>query len=133
MALTFAKPQFMTWNGSRVTDHNRGEVSISVERIEKSSRMANGTLRKYIIADKRTFGTDWNKVPSKARYTVDGFWGAEEIERFYNSNPGEFTLYLHYSEGKPEQYRVVMSSFSKTLVKRGLYDMYNVSIEMEEV
>lgn len=134
MAMTFAKPQFMTFDGNRVTDHNRGEVSVSVERIEKANRMVNGTRRAYFVADKRTFGTDWNAVPSKARYAVDGFWAVEEIERFYSANQGEsFTLYLHYSEGKPEEYLVVMTSFSKTLVKRGIYDLYNISVEMEEV
>lgn len=133
MAMTFAKPQFMSFGGNRVTDHNRSEVSIEVERIETQNRMANGTLRKYVVADKRRFSTDWSNVPSKARFTVDGYWGVEEIEKYYQSNPDDFTLYLNYSDGRTDEFRVVLSSFSKTLVKRGAYDMYNMSVEMEEV
>lgn len=133
MAMKFAKPSFMLWEGNAITDHNRGEVEISPERIERSKRMANGTLRKYVVADKRKFSVSWEMVPSKSRYTVDGFWGAEEIESWWNSIPGAFTLTLNYSEGLPVNYEVVMTSFSKTLSKRGLYDMYNVSVELEEV
>lgn len=37
MAMTFAKPRLMRWSNNAVTDHNRGELSIDVERIEKSN------------------------------------------------------------------------------------------------
>lgn len=133
MAMTFAKPQLMSWAGNRISDHNRSELSIAVERIENSKRMANGTMRKYIIADKRTFSTDWSMLPASWRNTVDGFWGAEDIETFYDSNPGVFDLVLNYTDREPERFKVVMSSFSKSLVKRGLYDFFEVSVELEEV
>lgn len=133
MAMKFAKPQLMLWNGNRITDHNRSPLGISVERIEKSSRMANGTMRKYVIADKRTFDISWDDVPSRAIYTVDGFWGVEDIEDFYNVTPGSFTLTLNYGQGIPETYLVVISDFSKELKKRGRYDMYSASVTLEEV
>jgi len=38
-----------TWN--KLTEHNRGALEMSTERIEETKRMANGTLRKYKKAD----------------------------------------------------------------------------------
>lgn len=133
MPLTFSKPQLMTWNGTIVTDHNRSPLSVDVERIERVSRMANGTLRKYVIADKRTFSMSWENVPSKATFTVDGGWGANEIETFYNNNKGAVTLVLRFSDGSTETYTVVLTEFSKELSGRGRYDMYNVNVTLEEV
>lgn len=133
MAMTFAKPQLILLSGNKITDHNRSELAISVERIETATRMANGTMRKYWVADKRKFVTDWTQVPGSYRNTVDGFWGANDIEKFYNEHVGALELQLNYGEGKPELYTVVLSSFSKNLVKRGLFDMYDCSIELEEV
>jgi hypothetical protein len=44
------------WN--KVTEHNRSEFSINVERIEKVVRTSNGTLRKNFVTDKRKFSTE---------------------------------------------------------------------------
>lgn len=133
MAMKFVHPTLMRWNDAKVTDHNRSELGIDVERIERSNRMANGTLRKYWIADKRSFSTSWDMLPARARFTVDGAWGALEMEDFYNSTPGAFDLELNYASQEPENYRVVFKSFSATLVKRGVYDFYEVNVTLEEV
>jgi len=123
----------MEFNNNKVTDHNRQPLSVTVERIESPKRMANGTRRKYVVADKRTFSTSWNELPSSATYTVDGFWGGEELENFYNNNAGEFTLKLTYGDKTQKSFRVMFTSFRKTLSKRGLYDFWELNIEMEEV
>src|SRR5574339_595042 len=102
MPMTFTRPRLMRWNGNAVTDHNRQAMSIEVERIEKKQRMANGTLRKYIVADKRTFATSWTMLPKLSSQTVDGFWGADAIEQFYNTVTGTFSLEL--SDGDAETY-----------------------------
>lgn len=129
----FAKPSLMEWDGNKISDHNRSELSIDIERIEEKNRMANGTMRKYIVADKRTFSVSWDDLPHSAGFTVDGFWGKREMENFYNTIPGAFTLTLHYGDGVEEKYVVMMSKFSADISKRGLYDFWKVSVELEEV
>lgn len=131
--IKFAKNAIMEWNGNKVTDHNRGELGVDVERIESSKRMANGTLRKYVVADKRTFSVSWDDLPHSKAYTVDGFWGGREIEDFYNKNAGVFTLKLTNGDGQAESFEVVFTSFDKEISKRGVYDFWSVSVEMEQV
>lgn len=129
----FIKPQLMEWNGSKISDHNRSEISIDVDRIETSKRMANGTLRKYVVADKRTFSVSWDDLPHDKTYTVDGFWGGREIESFYDNNAGAFILKLTWGDGAIDSYNVVFSNFSKDVTKRGLFDFWNLNCEMTEV
>lgn len=129
----FSKPSLMEWAGHKITDHNRSDLHVSTERIEESTRMANGTLRKYIIADKRTFSVSWQDVPQSAGFTVDGFWGKNEMEAFWNTTPGAFTLRLNYGDGTHLDITVMMSQFDATISKRGAYDFWNVDVEFEEV
>jgi ATP adenylyltransferase/5',5'''-P-1,P-4-tetraphosphate phosphorylase II len=133
MSMTFSRPRLMRWNGNAVTDHNRQSLSIDVERIEKKQRMANGTLRKYIVADKRTFGTSWQMLPKLTTQTVDGYWGADAIEQFYNTVTGSFSLELSDGDTETYTYNVMFSDFSKTVVKRGSVDFWEISVTMEEV
>lgn len=59
-----------TWY--EITDHNRQPMQISTTLIEKESRMANGTMRKFIVSKKDTISTSWENVPSlnKPTYTI---------------------------------------------------------------
>lgn len=123
----------MRWNGNAVTDHNRAELGIDVERIEKKQRMANGTLRKYIIADKRNFSTSWTMLPKLTAQTVDGFWGADAIEQFYNTTTGSFSLELSDGDTETYTYNVMFSDFSKNIVKRGSVDYWEINVTMEQV
>lgn len=132
MIVTFTRPRLMRWNGNAITDHNREALAIDIERIEKKQRMANGTLRKYIVADKRTFSTSWNMLPKVRQQTVDGFWGADDIENFYNTVTGSFSLELSDGDGEVNTYTVMFSDFSKNIVKRGSVDFWEVSVAMEE-
>ena len=36
----------------KLTEHNRQPASIQINRIEKTQRTSNGTMRKFFIADK---------------------------------------------------------------------------------
>jgi hypothetical protein len=123
----------MKWNDNAITEHNRGEVNVSVKRIENSKRMANGTMRKYVIADKREFSVSWNMVPDSSLATVDNKWGGSDIEAFYNTTPGAFTLTLTDGSGVTTDYPVMFTEFSKVLNKRGTYDAWNVDVTLEEV
>lgn len=129
---SFALPSLMTWDGNRITDHNRSALSVSVERIEEATRMANGTMRKYIIADKRTFSTDWTDLPQTSSLTVDGYWGKNDIEAFYNTVPGPFVLKLFMGDGNVEQYTVMLSKYSAEISKRGAFDFWKVNVELTE-
>lgn len=131
--MTFVRPQLMRWNGNTVTDHNRQPLSIDVERIEKKQRMANGTMRKYIVADKRTFATSWTMLPKLSAQTVDGFWGADAIEQFYNTVSGTFSMEIADGDTDTNTYNVMFSDFSKTITKRGSVDFWEINVTMEEV
>lgn len=132
--LVFAKPQGMAWNNNKITDHKRSEISVDTERIESSDRMANGNLRKYVIADKRSFSTSWDDLPDRVAGTVDGFWGGREMLAFYKANAGAFTLRLNYGDNSFENITVVFTEFSYEISKRAsAWDLWQVSVEMEEV
>lgn len=126
------KGSIMLWNTVSITEHNRQPIKVSVERIEKGGRMANGTMRKYFIADKRTWSTSWEQIPDLTSETVDGKWGGNDIENFYNNTPGAFTLGIKTSSGTV-QYTVMFTEFSKEIVKRGRYNAWNIDLTMEEV
>lgn len=132
-ALTFVKPRLMQWNTTSITDHNRSPVSVTIERIERSQRMANGTLRKYVIADKSSFSMSWEDVPRTTANTVDGFLGGEGMKDFWTANQGSFPLKIYYGDGTLKTFTVVFTNFSYTISKRGSYDFWNVSCEMTEV
>jgi hypothetical protein len=132
----------------RVTEHNRAPLSINTERIESSQRMANGTLRKYFIADKLNLSVSWEMVPSFRNETVDGAWGAEDIKNFYESaagrgpfriklNPTVFsTSLIEQSDGAlvdDYTYTVAFTSCDFTVVKRGLQPFWSVNISLEQV
>lgn len=133
MSQTFVKPQLMTWNNNKISDHNRAALDVTVERIEDMKRMANGTMRKYVIADKRTFSTSWDNFPHNAMHTVDGFWGKNEMENFYNTTPGPFTLVLTYGDGTTGTYTVMLTKWDASIEKRGAYDFWKVDVELTEV
>ena len=71
-----------------LSEHNRASATLDVQRIEKTQRMSNGTLRKIHIADKDMLSVSWSALPSYASMTVDGFWGAMNIKEFYELFPG---------------------------------------------
>ena len=85
-----------------LTDHNRQPFDISYEVIEKSSRMADGTMRKFVVAKKKKVGANWTDVPSATgvpfnqrgsanatqglTMTVDGYAGGAWMKSFYEAN-----------------------------------------------
>lgn len=132
--LVFTVKCLMEWNTNKISDHNRAELSVDTQRIETPTRMANGTMRKYVIADKRTFSTSWEDLPHSSDFTVDGFWGGREIETFFKANSGPFNLKLNYGDGTFEIISVVFSSnLNKSIKKRGVYEFWDISVDMVEV
>ena len=132
----------------RVSEHNRAPLSINTNRIEQSTRMANGTTRKYFIADKLNLSASWDMLPSFRNETVDGGWGAEDLKNFYESDAGrgEFRIKINPTVFDPAlvtadagslsddyTYTVVFTSCNFTLIKRGLQPFWSVDISMEQV
>jgi hypothetical protein len=122
------------WN--KITEHNRSDFNISVERIEKITRTSNGTLRKNYVADKKKFSTSWSMLPSYRTLTVDGGWGAEDLRSFYLGDGRQsFNIRLNLaktgsdqSSSGYEEYTVVITNFSAVVVKRGLQPFWNVTL-----
>jgi hypothetical protein len=82
----------VTWY--KLTDHNRQPIDISYNLIESTDRMADGTLRKFIIAKKFVISADWVDLPTLDSNLVDysaseGVYGAKGgawIKAFYEAN-----------------------------------------------
>ena len=74
----------ITWYN--LTDHNRQPITVTPSIIEHASRMANGKMRKYVIASKRTISTSWTNLPSKSSSTVDTNYSSAWLAEFYNAN-----------------------------------------------
>jgi hypothetical protein len=106
-----------------LSDHNRGDISISANRLENKKRMINGHMRSYHIADKVNISFSYNLLPSRSydgdpefdtsgiatvpglsEYTADGGAGGAELLDWYNSNPGSFYIFLSYD--KPQNFTV---------------------------
>jgi hypothetical protein len=102
-----------------LSDHNRGEIDISTERLEQRQRTINGRMRSYHIADKLNFSWSWSLLPSRAFYqnaefdpatgispyqnntqefTADGGAGGVEILDWYQTHKGPFWMYLAYDK-----------------------------------
>jgi hypothetical protein len=138
-----------TW--IKVTDHGRAALSVSVERIEASQRMANGLMRRYVVAKKRSFECSWENLPDKdttflANGTTYGRW----FENFYNTTDGAFLMRLRSGSdiGKTSLVRVdnvglddmgriftvMLTDYTKEILKRGTsFDMWSLSLTLEEV
>lgn len=142
-----------TWY--KLTDHNREPIQIDTELIENQSRMANGSMRKYVISKKDTISTSWSFLPSKTAETVDGNYGASWIESFYKTNanlpihlkviqsgisvdpdlgtaPNDF--YFKSAQQGSKEYSVFITNFSKTISKRTTTaDYVDINIEFTEI
>ena len=131
----------LQWN--KLSEHNRSSFTMDNNRIEQVQRTSNGTLRKFFIADKKTFSVSWDMFPSYRTLTVDGAWGAEDIRNFYDSAAGQgvFKIKVNLSKNgtddtataKAEEYDVVFQNCNFVVVKRGLQPHWTVSINLEEV
>lgn len=138
----YQDPSDTTQSWIKLTEHNRSEIAVGQQRIEQKQRMANGSLRKFFVADKKEFSVSWNMLPGTRIYTVDNQWGALDLIEFYNSSEGQSTFDIRLNFAKSgtsqessgyEQYTVSCTSFNATLIKRGEVPFYNISMSMEQV
>lgn len=130
------KDTIITWQKGDVivkpSDHSRSELSVDIERIGESDRMANARLRKYHVADKRTWSASWTLLPAPDEYVVNGH-GGKSMESFFNNTKGEFQMHISNVDATlDETVNVMFTEFNKSIAKRGAYDMWNVSMSVEE-
>lgn len=101
-----------------LSDDNRGEISMTPQRIEQRQRTINGRMRSYHIADKMQYTWSWTMLPSRAyfqvanfdsegispykdqtgEFTSDGGAGGVAILDWYQSHTGPFWMYLAYDK-----------------------------------
>lgn len=129
-------------NWFQISDHGRDPLQVSIERIENVQRMADGTLRRYVVAKKHTFTCSWSGIPS-----VTGTWLANGqpgsyIENFHDTINGPFYMRLRAGSDRDTTfsaltgtvYQVMITDFSKEIGKRSFpYDFWNLDITLEEV
>lgn len=158
MAYALESGIHVSLNGStwyKLTDHNRQPIDITPELIEAQNRMANGSLRKYVIAQKNKISTSWDFLPTAPTETVDGNYAGAWIESFYKSNIN-LPIYVKIvqSEIDPDAstnsvpfnynfksaltgsktYQVFITNFSKIIRKRtSVSDYVDISIEFTEI
>lgn len=129
-----------TWY--KISDHGRSPLSITVERIESKQRMADGTLRRYVVSKKRTFSCSWDNFPDKTTSFLANGQSGEWMEDFHNTNDGAFHMRLREGSDRDLSLtglngtvlQVMITDFSKEVVKRGVaLDLWNMDITLEEV
>jgi hypothetical protein len=131
-----------TW--TKISEHNRAPINIDVDRIEKTQRMSNGTLRKIWIADKKNISSSWNSLPTYSTLTVDGGMGAQDIRSFYlNKGQGTFKVKISYNAVETRD-EIIVASFTScafSISKRNVrsnstavpQEFWDVSFSLEEV
>jgi len=139
-----------TWY--KLTDHNRQPIHVTYDVVEKTNRMADGTLRRYVVARKHKFTASWSLVPSLTEQTVDykstdsysgkaGAW----MKSFYEANvfvpikvriisAGLTTQNINSTEGFPPDENTYYSSFqAPTDADNPVYTAYITNFDYEVV
>lgn len=142
-----------TWY--KLTDHNREDINVSPELIETEQRMANGRLRKFVVAKKNKISTSWSYLPTKTELTVDGNKGAAWLDALYGSVAG-VPIYVKVTSSGIDApasaqiapsdstfktastgtkvYRVFITSFNNNIMHRTTdCDYVSMSIEFTEI
>lgn len=141
-----------TWYA--LTDHNRSSIDVGNTPIEHAQRMANGRMKKYVIANKRTISTSWSDLPSLSSNTVDLHYSSAWLEAFYKANvfAPVYVKFVHAQDTAPsfgsvpvdstyqssrlasETIQCYITKFDLKVKKRMTsYDYVEMSIEFTEI
>lgn len=136
------RPESTTYNKwVKISDHGRSPLNIRVERIENKQRMANGTLRRYVVTKKRSYSTSWDNIPDEAVDFLANGQPGKWMEQFHDEVNGEFRMRLRAGSDQAvatgdltTEVKVMLTDFSKEVTKRGTaFDLWNIDITLEEV
>lgn len=134
--MNYKENTIMLWDGQKVSDHARSALDVTFDILERRRRMANGTLRKFVIARKMKISCSWEMLPSRGvgeTGPVDGGLTGEQMLEFYRDKR-EFTLTLRDGAGNIEQRKVMLEEFRWSVAKRGTAtDFWNIDMTLEEV
>lgn len=135
-----SSPTYNQW--IQISDHGRSPLSVAVERIENKQRMANGTLRRYVVSKKRTWSVSWENFPNKATTFLANGQPGEWMEKFHNEVDGSFKMRIRTGSDSDVVYgstegaivNVMIVDFSKEIFKRGkAFDLWSLDMSLEEV
>jgi hypothetical protein len=138
--------EFNNLNGGgslTLSDHSRSPLSITYDVLSKSDRMADGTLKRYVVARKKIIQCQWSMLPTIRAHVADGNADSRDMKEFYESNlfrQMDMTMNFHRNHtersgsGYSESLAVYWNSFSFEVVKRYKdFDYWNVTAEFLEV
>ena len=133
-----------------VYERQQGETVVSlVFDVSVGTLMGGitGTYQVVATIDFNNVVTNWlNSMPT-SEFTADGGAGGADLLQWYRNTHGPFWVYLSYDnypnfEGNTDvwnqfnkysdRYMMYFTSFNYSVEKRGLYDMWNVSVSLEE-
>jgi hypothetical protein len=123
-----------TWYS--LSDHSRQPIDITYTLVEQADRMANGTMRKYVVARKFVIKVSWKDLPTLDAALVDyngpgTSYGGAWIKQFYeNNNFQPMYVRLNFSQQEPvnQPQNTIPSGLyqdSKTIGQAGSARVYN--------
>lgn len=130
-----------TW--TKISDHGREPLDIDIIRLGNTQRLANGDMRRYVVAKKSQFSFSWSNLPDKSTDFLAGGQTGGWMKSFHDTVDGAFFMRLR--EGKAinnaaevttntETFLVMITDFSRTITKRNpTYDLWDLSMTLEEV
>ena len=123
-----------------LSDHSRSPLGVSYEIIQNTQRMADGTMRKSVIAKKRSFECSWEMLPTTSTMIVDANADAAKMKAYYELYCfSPLTLTLRYKRNNAETpvdetYQVYWTQFNFDVIKRYKnFDYWNISSEFTEI
>lgn len=139
---TGTDPSTPVW--TKMSEHNRAPITLDFNRIEKTQRMSNGSLRKIWIADKKEISSSWLALPTYSTLTVDEGMGAADLRSFYmNKGKGTFKVKISYNavQSRDEIITASFTSCTFSISKRNVksssasipQEFWDVSLSLEEV
>jgi hypothetical protein len=137
-------------NGNMRSYHTADKVTINVSWNLLPSRAFQEQVQ-VSTEGKITGTTPYSQEPylssPVSEYTADGGAGGVDLVEWYNNTIGPMWVFLSYDSPQnflnnessyemlkhyPHRHQMFFSSFNYSVEKRGLYDMWNVSVSLEE-
>lgn len=125
----------LTLDGLALTEHNRSELSVDYEHINRTARTVQGAMRRQHVALKRSFSVSWEDLPHSSAFTVDGKPGGQQMVDFFRTRMSSALTLLVSKENKTttESVTVLIEAFDYSVQKRWEYEFWNISVTLVEV
>lgn len=138
MPITLPKGSLIKVNGVELSEHNRSAPQISFEPVKYDVRLASGTMRRYVVGNKRILSISWEMLPALDSQTVDGKAGRNTLKSLVEMNMGD-TVTISYKEVNATNdqtevsFTAFIDSYSESLMKRFDAQYWNVEVSFVEV